>query len=653
LKKRLLSIFCILTVLFSINVIAEATVQTDKADYPPGETVYISGSDFNPNTLIGIGIIRPDGVLDELETSSDLSGSFANAEYELIPERAMEGDYDLCAMDEENMACTTFTDTGGCSKSITRKCEDGTVVLNGYYSCARRLKLKVYKKVGSSYNYLKTCTMPDGTTGNNIECDTDLNSFKGKAELYYQYCSKYGCYWFKKETKYFTTTLTCPLPVCGDNIINQPDEICDGTDDDACQGQCKQDCTCPDDGCVIIKKTPDTARDDDGNTIHVATDNNQYERFYTNNGVRYAYFTWTNSIPSSKEIEEVIFKINHKDSESDMTIEWWNGASWEQVCDPTESTSDHTSTCDLTSYIDTVAEANNVQLRARMEKNGACHHDIDWVELTIEYCEPELFCGDNIVNQPSEECDGTDDASCPGLCTQDCTCLPPVNQCGDGELDLDLGEECDPPYDQACPGQCIPPGQEDQCTCPEPEELDFGDAPDSYQTLLASDGARHIIVPGLMLGALIDAEADGQPDASALGDDNNNIDDEDGVIFNGDGTVTVTPSAPGWLDVWVDMNFNGIFDHTSELVFSGVVAAGPVTFPIPTFIDTPTFYRFRLNSQGPLTPYGLANDGEVEDYRYAEFEEPPVPIPEFSTIGIIIALAAIGIGLTVIIKKRK
>jgi len=135
-------------------------------------------------------------------------------------------------------------------------------------------------KVGSSYNYLKTCTMPDGTTGNNIECDTDLNSFKGKAELYYQYCSKYGCYWFKKETKYFTTTLTCPLPVCGDNIINQPDEICDGTDDDACQGQCKQDCTCPDDGCVIIKKTPDTARDDDGNTIHVATDNNQYERFY-------------------------------------------------------------------------------------------------------------------------------------------------------------------------------------------------------------------------------------------------------------------------------------------------------------------------------------------------------------------------------------
>src|SRR5438046_8082849 len=35
-------------------------------------------------------------------------------------------------------------------------------------------------------------------------------------------------------------------------------------------------------------------------------------------------------------------------------------------------------------------------------------------------------------------------------------------------------------------------------------EADFGDAPDSYGTTLASNGARHRLAPGVQLGALID-----------------------------------------------------------------------------------------------------------------------------------------------------
>ena len=38
--------------------------------------------------------------------------------------------------------------------------------------------------------------------------------------------------------------------------------------------------------------------------------------------------------------------------------------------------------------------------------------------------EPSVRCGDNIVNQPSEQCDGTDAAACPGSCLPDCTCPP-------------------------------------------------------------------------------------------------------------------------------------------------------------------------------------------------------------------------------------
>ncbi len=52
-------------------------------------------------------------------------------------------------------------------------------------------------------------------------------------------------------------------------------------------------------------------------------------------------------------------------------------------------------------------------------------------------------------------------------------------------------------------------------------QLDFGDAPDpSYPTLAASNGARHIITDTpLFLGARVDAETDGQPNAAASGDD--------------------------------------------------------------------------------------------------------------------------------------
>ncbi|MBE0636941.1 MAG: C10 family peptidase, partial [Bacteroidales bacterium] len=65
---------------------------------------------------------------------------------------------------------------------------------------------------------------------------------------------------------------------------------------------------------------------------------------------------------------------------------------------------------------------------------------------------------------------------------------------------------------------------------PTPQGFDFGDAPDSYQTMLASNGARHFYVPGLFLGNGIDLEPDGQPDPMAMGDDLNNTDDEDGVV---------------------------------------------------------------------------------------------------------------------------
>jgi hypothetical protein len=63
------------------------------------------------------------------------------------------------------------------------------------------------------------------------------------------------------------------------------------------------------------------------------------------------------------------------------------------------------------------------------------------------------------------------------------------------------------------------------------EELDYGDAPDpTYPTLLANNGARHVYVGNIYMGALIDEEQDGQPDPNAMGDDLANQPDEDGRV---------------------------------------------------------------------------------------------------------------------------
>jgi hypothetical protein len=87
----------------------------------------------------------------------------------------------------------------------------------------------------------------------------------------------------------------------------------------------------------------------------------------------------------------------------------------------------------------------------------SCEDDLDCSEGTcgaVTPCQcPE--CGDNVVNQSYEQCDGTDDSACPGLCVP-YSCLCPV--CGNG--DVEPGEECDLSSSPCSSGDCLP-----DCTC--------------------------------------------------------------------------------------------------------------------------------------------------------------------------------------------
>jgi uncharacterized repeat protein (TIGR01451 family) len=152
--------------------------------------------------------------------------------------------------------------------------------------------------------------------------------------------------------------------------------------------------------------------------------------------------------------------------------------------------------------------------------------------------------------------------------------------------------------------------------------MDFGDASDlPFPTLLVNDGARHRVVPGIRLGALIDFEPDGQPNATATGDGP----DDDGVTFLSPvlvgqvASVSITASTNGLLSAWLDFNRNGSWADAGEQIFTNApLVPGPnlLVFNVPLAASPGAAQaRFRFGTAGGLSFTGEAADGEVEDYR--------------------------------------
>jgi hypothetical protein len=160
------------------------------------------------------------------------------------------------------------------------------------------------------------------------------------------------------------------------------------------------------------------------------------------------------------------------------------------------------------------------------------------------------------------------------------------------------------------------------------DDLDFGDAPDPcYPTLLASDGARHIIGGPYFCDAIggdaPDPEGDGQPHPWATGDDTDGNDDEDGVNFpvlvqgQPDTVFLDICGGGGIVELWIDYNGDQDWDDAGELEFSGWMGDGPgaiVVNPPAGSVIGQTFARCRISTAGTNAPTGQADDGEVEDH---------------------------------------
>ncbi len=173
---------------------------------------------------------------------------------------------------------------------------------------------------------------------------------------------------------------------------------------------------------------------------------------------------------------------------------------------------------------------------------------------------------------------------------------------------------------------------------------DYGDALDPpYPTRNASFGAYHDIDSTIYMGASIDAEPDGQPHISALGDNINNLQDEDGVQFintwaPGDTAhMKITLFGNGYLNLWVDLNDDGDWADAYEHMLNDTVFLPGTHFihlPIPDSVRfDSTYARFRFSTIPNLTYQGFAPDGEVEDYivignvkyDFGDAPDPPYP----------------------------
>lgn len=178
--------------------------------------------------------------------------------------------------------------------------------------------------------------------------------------------------------------------------------------------------------------------------------------------------------------------------------------------------------------------------------------------------------------------------------------------------------------------------------------LDFGDAPASYGTLRANNGAAHGFISGVFLGANWDAEQDGQPTANALGDDANGnrdpldvvIDDEDGVTLARPLARTTTnllnvtavnsSTSPAYVHAWIDLNGDGDFTDSGEKVISNAsVLTGTQTISFPGLGGArlgDTYLRVRMSQDRDLGATGLSGSGEVEDYLVTIVDTPQIAV---------------------------
>lgn len=159
---------------------------------------------------------------------------------------------------------------------------------------------------------------------------------------------------------------------------------------------------------------------------------------------------------------------------------------------------------------------------------------------------------------------------------------------------------------------------------------DYGDAPASYGEAFHSQSWSRRL--GTQRG---DAETTTPTAANAVGDDNNGLDDEEGVTLPAltagqTATINVTVVGSAYLSAWVDWNGDGDFNDALEKIATDLQdtdANGliPISLTVPvTASSSQTYARFRWSINAGAAATGWASYGEVEDYALTVNAAPSV-----------------------------
>ena len=154
------------------------------------------------------------------------------------------------------------------------------------------------------------------------------------------------------------------------------------------------------------------------------------------------------------------------------------------------------------------------------------------------------------------------------------------------------------------------------------DQIDFGDAPDSYRSTLQSAGARHGI-SGLMLGSIVDGESDAY--TFPLSDDaSDQSDDDDGISFptgfeTGETAIVIAnvTGSGGLLNAWIDWDMDGNFEADEQIATDLPMSEGAnnIQLQVPIWGSIgETWARFRISTLAGIGPTGGVSNGEVEDY---------------------------------------
>lgn len=166
---------------------------------------------------------------------------------------------------------------------------------------------------------------------------------------------------------------------------------------------------------------------------------------------------------------------------------------------------------------------------------------------------------------------------------------------------------------------------------------DLGDAPDTYDSRLASDGPVHRVNSTQRLGNFIDSDADNLL-LNFFGDDNTGVKDEDGVTFtspiqgNLPASFDVAATTAGTLAAWVDFNADGSFDNATERFEFEIPASGTHSFEFDVPGDavvgsSAARFRFAIDASEVQQPGGFARSGEVEDMAVVIETAAPINLP--------------------------